>query len=195
MPEAGLAARILPGKSIVLVGLMGAGKSSVGRRVASRLGLPFFDADHEIEEAAGCSISDLFARYGETAFRDGERRVMVRLLSGRRAVIATGGGAFIDPQTRGLIAEKALSLWLRADLDLLVKRTSGRDHRPLLRQGDPRQILAGLIETRYPIYAEADLVVDSEDQPTDITVQSVLRVLAQYQESQPAVKPQDLSSP
>jgi shikimate kinase len=173
-------------RPIVLVGLMGAGKSSVGRRVASRLGLPFFDADQEIEAAAGCTISDLFARYGEAAFRDGERRVMARLLSGRRCVIATGGGAFIDDATRALIAERAISVWLRADLDLLVKRTGGRDHRPLLKNGDPRQILAGLMQKRYPVYAEADLAVDSLDQPTDITVNAVLRALAEYSEESQA---------
>jgi shikimate kinase len=172
-----------PDRSVVLVGLMGAGKSSVGRRVAGRLGLPFFDADCEIEAAAGCSISDLFARYGETAFRAGERRVMSRLLDGPRAVIATGGGAFIDPDTRALILEHAISLWLRADLDLLTKRVSGRDHRPLLKGGDPRAILAGLMEKRYPIYAEADLVVESLDQPTDLTVQAVLQALAVHCQS------------
>ncbi len=167
-----------PGRSLVLVGLMGAGKSSVGRRVASRLGMPFYDADHEIELAAGCSISDLFARYGEAAFRSGERRVMHRLLTGPRAVIATGGGAFIDPETRALIAEKGTSIWLRADLEVLTKRVAGRDHRPLLKGGDPRTILSDLMEKRDPIYAEADLVVDSLDQPTDITVAAVLRALA-----------------
>lgn len=169
-----------PSKTVVLVGLMGAGKSSVGRRVANRLGLPFYDADNEIEAAAGCSISDLFARYGEPAFRAGERRVMGRLLSGPRAVIATGGGAFIDPETRALIAAKAISVWLRADLDLLTKRVTGRDHRPLLKGGDPRTILADLMEKRHPIYAEADLAVDSVDQPTDITVMAVLRSLAAF---------------
>jgi len=170
-----------PSKPVVLVGLMGAGKSSVGRRVANRLGLPFFDADHEIETAAGCSISDLFARYGEPAFRAGERRVVARLLSGHPAVIATGGGAFVDPATRALIAERGISVWLRADLETLVKRTSGRDHRPLLQQGDPREILSGLMNKRYPIYAEADLVVDSLDQPTDITVHAVLRALSEFE--------------
>ena len=170
----------VPSKTIVLVGLMGAGKSSVGRRVASRLGLPFFDADNEIEAAAGCSISDLFARYGEPAFRAGERRVMRRLLAGPRSVIATGGGAFIDLETRALIAEQAISVWLRADLDLLTKRVMGRDHRPLLKDGDPRAILAGLMETRHPIYEEADLAVDSVDQPTDVTVTAVLRSLAAF---------------
>ena len=169
-----------PPKTIVLVGLMGAGKSSVGRRVANRLGLPFFDADNEIEAAAGCSISDLFTRYGEPAFRAGERRVMRRLLAGPRAVIATGGGAFIDPETRALIAGGAISVWLRADLELLHKRVVGRDHRPLLKQGDPRAILQDLMEKRHPIYAEADLAVDSVDQPTDITVMAVLRALAAF---------------
>ncbi len=169
-----------PAKSVVLVGLMGAGKSSVGRRVASRLGLPFFDADQEIEAAAGCSIADLFARYGETAFRDGERRVMARLLAGPLAVIATGGGAFIDHATRALITERALSVWLRADLELLVKRTAGRDHRPLLKEGDPRHILSSLMEQRYPIYGQADLVIDSLDQPTDLTVLKVLQAISDH---------------
>ena len=169
-----------PPKTIVMVGLMGVGKSSVGRRVASRLGLPFVDADAEIEAAAGCSISDLFARYGEPAFRAGERRVMRRLLGGPRSVIATGGGAFIDPETRALIAEQAISVWLRADLDLLTKRVTGRDHRPLLQGSDPRTILSGLMETRNPIYAEADLAVDSLDQPTDVTVTAVLRSLTAF---------------
>jgi shikimate kinase len=176
------------GASIVLVGLMGAGKSSVGRRVASRLGLPFYDADSEIEAAAGCSISDLFARYGEAAFRAGERRVMQRLLDGPRAVIATGGGAFIDPDTRALIAERGVSVWLRADIDVLVKRVSGRDHRPLLKAGDPRTVLLGLMETRHPIYQEADLVVESLDQPTDLTVHAVLQALAAHRPSDPAIQ-------
>ena len=170
----------IPPKTIVMVGLMGAGKSSVGRRVASRLGLPFYDADTEIEAAAGCSISDLFARYGEPAFRAGERRVMHRLLAGPRAVIATGGGAFIDAETRALIAEQAISVWLRADLNLLTKRVSGRDHRPLLKGGDPRAILSGLMEQRHPIYAEADVAVDSLDQPTEVTVTAVLRSLTAF---------------
>jgi len=172
----------------VLVGLMGAGKSSVGRRVASRLGLPFYDADTEIEAAAGCSISDLFARYGEAAFRAGERRVMRRLLDGARSVIATGGGAFIDPDTRALIAERGISVWLRADIDVLYKRVAGRDHRPLLKGGDPRAILLGLMETRHPIYQQADLVVESLDQPTDITVQAVLQALSAYSTSHSAIQ-------
>lgn len=175
-------------RSIVLVGLMGAGKSSVGRRVAARLRLPFYDADAEIEAAAGCSISDLFSRYGEAAFRAGERRVMRRLLDGPRAVIATGGGAFVDAETRAVIAERGISIWLRADLDVLHKRVVGRDHRPLLKEGDPRAILSALMEARHPIYAEADLVVESLDQPTDLTVHAVLRALAAYSPSDPAIQ-------
>ncbi|MTJ81209.1 MAG: shikimate kinase [Telmatospirillum sp.] len=167
-------------RSIVLVGLMGAGKSCVGRRLAQRLGLPFIDADTEIEAAAGCSISEIFARYGEGAFRDGERKVVGRLLAGPRCVLATGGGAFMDPETRALIAEKGISVWIRADLDLLVKRTAGRDHRPLLRQGDPREILGRLIADRYPVYAAADLAVDTADRPPEFTVDRVLDALARH---------------
>lgn len=183
-----MASKRKSGSSIVLVGLMGAGKSSVGRRVATRLGLPFYDADTEIEAAAGCSISDLFARYGEAAFRAGERRVMRRLLDGPRAVIATGGGAFVDSETRAVIAARGVSIWLRADLEVLTKRVSGRDHRPLLKEGDPRAVLSALMEKRHPIYAEADLVVESLDQPTDLTVHAVLQALAAYSPSDPAIQ-------
>ena len=179
-------AGLLPGRTIVLIGLMGAGKSCVGRKLAARIGRPFLDADAEIEQAAGCSISEIFARMGEAAFREGERRVMARLLDGQPVVLASGGGAFIDPDTRRLIADKAVSVWLRADLDLLVKRTAGRDHRPLLKQGDPREILQGLIDTRYPIYAQADLIVDTLDQPADITVDRVLAALLAQAQPAPA---------
>lgn len=167
-----------PDRTVVLVGLMGAGKTCVGRRLAARLGMPFVDADSEIEAAAGCTISEFFARYGEPAFRAGERKVVGRLLDGVPSVLATGGGAFIDDETRGLIAEKAISIWLRADLDVLYKRTVGRDHRPLLKTGDPRTILRGLMEKRYPVYALADIVVDSIDQPPEATVAAVCRALA-----------------
>lgn len=176
----------LPAKSLVLVGLMGAGKSSVGRRLAARLGRPFVDADTEIEAAAGCSIAEIFARYGEAAFRDGERRVMSRLLEGSPLVLATGGGSFIDAAIRALIAEKAISIWLRADLDLLVKRTAGREHRPLLNAGNPREILGRLMEVRYPIYAEADVIVDSQDHPAEKTVEEVLHALQDHLAQQPA---------
>lgn len=148
-------------RPVVLVGLMGAGKSSVGQRLAQMVGVRFSDSDAEIEAAAGMSIPDIFQAYGEEAFRDGERRVIERLLHARPSVIATGGGAFMSEETRGLIAEKALSVWLVADLDLLVSRTAGRTHRPLLNSGDPRETLAKLIETRYPVYAEAELHVHS----------------------------------
>lgn len=167
-------------RSVALVGLMGAGKSCVGRRLAARLGLPFVDADVEIEAAAGCTISEIFAQYGEPAFRDGERRVVRRLLEGPLCVLATGGGAFMDAETRRLIADKALSVWLRADLDLLTKRTAGRDHRPLLKTGNPREILRGLIEKRYGTYALADITVDSMDRPPEVTVDRVLGALADH---------------
>lgn len=164
-------------RTVVLVGLMGAGKSCVGRRLAARLGVAFIDADQEIEKAAGQTIRDVFANYGEAAFRDLERKVMARLMSGPPGVLATGGGAFMDAATRALIKEKGLSLWLRADLDLLVKRTMGRDHRPLLKIGDTREILRRLIDERYPVYAQADLTVDSTDQPAEITVDTVQAAL------------------
>lgn len=169
-------------KPIVLVGLMGAGKSCVGRRLAARLGVPFLDADAEFEHAAGCTISDYFARYGEPAFRIGERKVIARLMDGPLCVLATGGGAFCDAETRARIKESAISVWIRADLDLLVKRTSGRDHRPLLKTGDPREILARLMTARYPLYAEADLAVDTTDEPPEVTVATVLGELAVYLE-------------
>ncbi len=165
-------------KTIVLVGLMGAGKSCIGKRLAAALGLPFVDADREIEAAAGgCSISDIFALHGEKVFRDGERRVIQRLLGNPIHVLATGGGAFMDPSTRALVKEKALSVWLKAELEQLLKRVGRRNDRPLLRDVDPRQKLTELMETRYPVYAEADLTVESADGPPDITVQRVLRAI------------------
>lgn len=167
-------------KIIVLVGLMGAGKSCVGRRLAQRLDIPFVDADAEVETAAGCSIVDIFEQYGEEAFRDGERRVISRLLDGPPSIIATGGGAFIDEQTRKLISEKGLSVWLRADLDTLVSRTSGRSHRPLLNKGDHRETLSSLIDQRYPIYAEADIVVDTGSDSANVTCGRVLDALAEH---------------
>jgi shikimate kinase len=165
-------------KTIVLVGLMGAGKSCVGKRLAACLGLPFVDADREIEAAAGgCSISDIFAIHGEKVFRDGERRVIQRLLGNPMHVLATGGGAFMDPSTRALIKERALSIWLRAELEQLLKRIGRRNDRPLLQNVDPRAKLAELIEVRYPVYAEADLTVESADGPPEVTVQRVLHAI------------------
>ena len=170
--------RFAPSRAIVLVGLMGAGKSKIGRRLAARLGLPFFDSDPEIEAAAGETIEEIFANRGERAFRDGERRVIARLLAQPVHVLATGGGAFMDPTTQALIARRGVSLWLRADLDVLVARVSRRNNRPLLKQGDPRAILAGLIERRYPVYAEADVVVDSGDGSPEVTVTRAIAALA-----------------
>jgi shikimate kinase len=148
-------------RPVVLIGLMGAGKSSVGARLADLLGGRFLDSDVEIERAANLTVPEIFERYGEEHFRDGERKVIARLLGGKPSVMAIGGGAFMNAETRALIAERAVSVWLQAELDLLVHRTAGRTHRPLLNRGDPRAILAGLIETRYPVYAEADVHVES----------------------------------
>ncbi len=163
-----------------MVGLMGAGKTAIGHRLAARLALPFIDADSEVEAAAGCTISEIFERHGEAAFRDGERRVIARLLDGPRRVLATGGGAFIDADTRALIGREAISVWLSAELEVLVRRTARRDSRPLLKRGNPRQILGRLIEERYPIYAQADIVVDSVDGPPEDTVDNVLAALERH---------------
>ena len=163
--------------TIVMVGLMGAGKTSIGRRLAARLGLPFVDADDEIEAAAGSSIEDIFERLGEASFRDGERRVIARLLDGPPIVLATGGGAFMDGETRELIATKGISVWLRADIDTLVRRTSRRNDRPLLKNGNHREILTRLMDQRYPVYQLADIVVDSFDAPAEETLQHVLEAL------------------
>jgi shikimate kinase len=167
-----------PRRPIVLVGLMGVGKSTVGRRLASRLHLPFVDADKEIETAAGLSIAEIFARYGEQAFRDGERRVIARLIDGRPKVIATGGGAFMNDQTRALILARATAVWLDADIDVLVDRVSRRDDRPLLQDRDPRQVLVELSAKRNPVYALAPIHVRSEPLPHDATVDSILKALA-----------------
>jgi shikimate kinase len=167
-------------RTIVLVGLMGAGKSCIGRRLAQQLDLPFIDADREIEAAAGCSIAEIFERHGEQGFRDGERRVILRLLEDPPHVLATGGGAFMDPETRAAIHAKAIAIWLRADLDLLVKRVSRRNDRPLLHGVDPRAKLAALMKERDPVYAEADIVVDSIDAPPEETVTTMRRALRGY---------------
>jgi shikimate kinase len=167
-------------KAIVLVGLMGAGKTCIGSRLAARLALPFVDADAEIEEAAGCSIADIFEIYGEAAFRDGERRVIARLLDGPVQVIATGGGAFIDNGTRARVRERGISIWLRADIELLLSRTTRRGHRPLLNKGDRRETMERLIAERHPIYAEADIVVDSGRETPESTVERTLAALSAF---------------
>lgn len=167
-------------RTIVLVGLMGAGKSCMGRKLSARLSLPFVDADREIEKAAGCSIEEIFADHGEQAFRDGERRVIARLLNDPPHILAAGGGAFMNGETRAAIRDKAISIWLRADLPLLLKRTARRDNRPLLKKGDPREILAQLIEERYPVYAQADITVDSLDGPPEATLERILGALQDF---------------
>ena len=164
-------------RTIALVGMMGAGKSSVGRRLAATLGVRFRDADAEIELAAGCSISEIFARFGEAGFRDGERRVIARLLRESPHVLATGGGAFIDETTRAEIAASAISIWLRAPIDLLVSRVTKRETRPLLRDGDPREIMQRILNEREPIYAQADLIVDTDDGPHQSAVERILSAL------------------
>jgi shikimate kinase/3-dehydroquinate synthase len=170
----------LAGRSLVLVGLMGAGKTSIGRRLAARLGLPFRDADVEIEAAAGCSIPELFARYGEAAFRDGEKRVIRRLLAGEQMVLAFGGGAFVDADTRAAVRAEAVSVWLRAELPTLVRRVSGRVGRPLLASGDPNEILARLMGVRHQFYAEADVIVDCNDETPEATTEKVLDALSAW---------------
>jgi shikimate kinase len=164
-------------KPIALVGLMGVGKSTVGKRLASRLNLPFVDADHEIVEAAAMSISEIFERFGEEHFRDGERRVIARLFDGEQKIIATGGGAFLNPETRKLMLERAIVIWLDAKIDVLVDRVSRKNDRPLLKTGDPRAILTKLASERNPIYAEAHYRVQSQAAPHDSVVDSILKVL------------------
>ena len=176
-------------KTIVLIGLMGAGKSRVGRLLAQRLGLEFIDADKEIEEAARCSIEETFERHGEAAFRDGERRVIARLLDGPVHVLATGGGAFMNQETRAKIRERGIAVWLRADLDLLTRRVSRRRNRPLLKKGKPRNILKRLMAERHPVYAEAPIVVDSGDEPPELIVDRVVEALETYMDALPRVRP------
>lgn len=167
-------------RTVALVGLMGAGKSSIGRRLAQRLKVPFVDADCEIEAAAGATVEEIFERHGEAAFRDGERRVIARLLEGPVHVLATGGGAFMDPATRALLRERAISIWLRAELALLLPRVTRRNNRPLLKAGEPRAVLEQLMAERYPVYAEADLTVDTLDGPPETTLERVICVLAAH---------------
>jgi shikimate kinase len=169
-----------PERSIVLVGLMGAGKTTVGRRLAQKLGLGFVDADAEIERAAGETIPEIFERHGEAAFRDGERRVIARLLEGGPQVLATGGGAFMDETTRANIAARGISVWLRADLDVLMRRVARRGNRPLLKQGDPRRTMERLIGERYPVYERADITVESIEGPHEIVVDDVIAKLEDF---------------
>ncbi len=165
------------GKPIVLIGLMGVGKSTVGRRLAKRLQLPFVDADAEIERAAGMSITDIFSRFGEEYFRAGERRVIARLVDGTPKVIATGGGAFINEETRALILQSALAIWLDANPAVLAERVARRDTRPLLRNRDPVEVLTELARVRNPIYAMAPIRISSQQSPHETTVNSILKAI------------------
>ncbi|MFZ1414192.1 MAG: shikimate kinase [Defluviicoccus sp.] len=168
-------------RSIVLVGLMGAGKTTVGRLLARRLGLAFADADHEIQRAAGHTVEEIFARFGEASFRISERRMVADLLAAGPLVLATGGGAFMDEDTRACIRAHALSVWLKADLDVLAERTTGRGGRPLLKEGDPKETLAALIALRYPVYKEADLAVVTNHEPAQVTVCRIIDALSRGQ--------------
>ncbi len=167
-----------PKKTIALVGLSGVGKSTIGRRLASALGMPFRDADAEVEAAAGRAISEIFDQYGEQAFRDGERRVIARLLADPPHVLATGGGAFMNPQTRALIKANAISVWLKADVDILARRVGRKENRPLLAGKDPLEVLTAQAAQRYPAYAEADIVVETGDTPHQVAVEAIMRALA-----------------
>ncbi len=173
-------------RTIVLVGLMGSGKTCIGRHLARRLELPFVDADEEIVSAAGVPVAEIFATLGESAFREGERKVIARLLDRSPHVLATGGGAFIDPDTRQLIRQRGVSIWLRASLDILDRRTRGRSSRPLLNVCDPRAVLESLMRLRYPVYAEADVVVDTTEEPAETTARNVLAALRRHLTERPA---------
>ena len=180
-PERASAAAILSllgSRSIVLVGMMGVGKSSIGRRLAARLGVPFVDADSEIEKAAGMSIADIFARHGEADFRSGEARVIARLLEGGPQVLATGGGAFMNEQTRANIRDKGVSVWLKAELDVLTRRLRRRNDRPLLKTADPVATLANLLAERDPIYGEADVMVMSREIAHDLIVGEIIAAVS-----------------
>ena len=172
-------------KTIALVGLSGVGKSSVGRRLAAVLSMPFRDADTEVEAAAGRPIAEIFAQYGEAAFRDGERRVIARLLTDPPHVLATGGGAFMSPETRALIKAQAISIWLKADIEVLARRVGRKENRPLLTGKDPLDALAAQARERYPVYAEADIAVETGDTPHQVAVEAILKALAERAEVLP----------
>ena len=169
--------RLRSDRTIVLVGMMGVGKTTVGRRLAPKLGLPFFDADKEIEKAAGMSVSDLFTEHGEESFRRGEAQVIHRLVSGPPILLATGGGALTTQETRELIAREAISVWLRSDIDTIMRRATRRGTRPLLQKGDARQTLLKLMEEREPFYSNADIAVDSQPGPHGKTVDAIIEAL------------------
>lgn len=182
-------------RSIVLVGLMGCGKSSIGKRLAARLGLTFLDADEEIEAVAAKTITEIFADHGEAFFRDRERKVIARLLAQGPQVLATGGGAYMHPETRQAISASGISIWLKADLSVLMRRVSKRDTRPLLKTPNPEATMRKLMDTRYPVYAEADITVESRDEPHDILVNEIIgRLNTRFeQEAAKALSPAAIS--
>jgi shikimate kinase len=168
-------------RTVALVGMMGAGKTSVGRRLAARLAVPFRDADHEIEAAAGLTVAEIFARFGETHFRDGERKVIARLLDEPPRVLATGGGAFMDEATRAAMRRAAFTIWLKAPLGLLLSRVKKRDSRPLLKEGDLRATMERLLTIREPVYATADMVLESADEPHGAAVERIIAALREQE--------------
>ena len=172
---------VLP-RTVALVGLMGVGKTTIGRRLAEHFGLPFVDADEEIEKAAGQSVADIFAHYGEAAFRDGEQKVISRLLEGETRILATGGGALTHPKTRESLKAKAITLWLRTDIKVLARRVANKPHRPLVRDRNPIDVLKEHMKTRYPLFEMADVVVDTGDHSHAKTVEQVLDALQAYVE-------------
>jgi shikimate kinase len=185
----------LGSRSIVLVGMMGSGKSSIGRRLASALDLPFSDADTAIEQAAGMTVQDIFATHGESYFREGEERVIKRLLQSGPQVVATGGGAVISAKTRAAFTASGITVWLKAPVDLLLHRVSRRDNRPLLKTPDPRAVLARLLSERGAYYAEADLIYESRDGPHEVAVEGILSLLASYLARGAAPARQDVPAP
>lgn len=166
--------QVSPKRTIALVGLMGVGKTSIGKRLAARFGIPFVDADHEIEHAAGMTIPEIFERFGEEEFRDGERRVIARLVDGKPRVLATGGGAFMNETTRALLLEKTITIWLNADIATLADRVARKENRPLLAGKDAKQVLAELAAVRNPVYAQADIHVTSQAAPHEATVEQIV---------------------
>ncbi len=180
--------KALNGRSVVFVGIMGVGKSTIGRRVANLLDLPFTDADIEIEQAANLSISEIFDKFGEAYFRSGEQRVIERLLKQNQQVLATGGGAYMDEVTRNVIGETAVSIWLDADIELIMQRVSRRKTRPLLQQANPRQVIEGLLEKRNPVYAKADIKFVSHDVDRDIIANEII---ARLDDALPQLKTPD----
>jgi shikimate kinase len=167
-------------RSLVFIGLMGAGKTAIGRNVAAILGLDFTDSDHEIESVSRMSIPDLFEKYGEGEFRSLEQRVIARLMKHGPRVVSTGGGAYMDERTRNVIKRRGLSIWLKADFDVLMERVRRRQNRPLLKTADPDAVMRGLMERRYPVYGQADITIKSRDVPKEQIVQEVIKGLEQY---------------